>query len=52
MIEYTDVTNLMTGGLTGILKSVIKALNITGGPGILQPWSEASFRVRKPDEIK
>jgi hypothetical protein len=53
MVEYWDITNLMTGYLTSVVKSITKALNITGDkPGILQPWTEISFRVRKPDEIK
>jgi hypothetical protein len=36
MVEYWDITNLMTGYLTSVVKSITKALNITGDkPGIL-----------------
>ncbi len=51
--EYNGITNLLTGAVTGLVRQLVKSLNITGNtPGILQPWTEVSIRVRKADEIK
>jgi len=53
MVEYSHFTNEISNAITGVLRSVMKSLNITGDkPGILQPWTQISFRLRKVDEIK
>ena len=53
MAEYSHLTDKITHAITSIVQSIVKSANITDdSPGIIKPWTEISFRLRKVDEIK